>query len=835
MRYRLLYSLALVSLALASCQVSEEELFDNNAAGNVTFYASQGDNTTVRTELTSDGSIRWLPKEEITLFYGDGLSTKFVSSNSEPSEDVEFKGSLLTGNSENGYWALYPYDPDAYMEGETIVMTCPSTQKAQAGTFAPGMFPSIARTFDYSLRFLNVAGGVKFSITEEGVKSVVFQGNNNEPLAGRVRIILNEEGTPDVKEVIDPATKVTLSASDGDTFKTGSWYYISALPGSLEKGYKITFIKEDGTTAVSRISDPVTIKRSVWGALKDADKGLSYSERIPANEIRYTTKSGKPVEYEKHGDFEVLSNEYENGMGRMVFDRDLKTIYKYLFYFSDVTSVTIPEEVTSIGYYAFGACMDLVSITLPEGLEVIEDGAFSSCLKLSGLTLPNSVKSIGVNALFETPIESVNLAEGLEEIGIGAFYMCSELTTVTIPSSVKTIGRSAFSRCDNLERVELRPTNPPVCSPNSFGDPYSWGEKSEFPLIVPEASAKEYAESPYFKDCLSRLYTAGGTPLASMAYESKDYSMDGEIVLLQEASVGRGINLVFVGDGFTDRDMEPGGWYEKSMRKGMETLFCWEPLKSLRDRFNVYEVKVVSANDSYGWAGAKRAFSHDEAGTESLIKTVTNKDQALKALSYSDAIPNQHSIPTTVFVLHNTELILDRSSCSTDAEFHGCSVSTIYELAAIAHEFGHGFAELWDEYVGMYPINLTQERKDELDLFHQEVKAANVDWKNDVATVAWAHFISDSRYSDEKLGAYQGASFSDTDLYRPTEDSCMNDHHLAFNAPSREAIYKYTMKYSEGDSWTYDYEEFVKFDKAGRDQWRSHIRWGYPQPLELPD
>ena len=64
----------------------------------------------------------------------------------------------------------------------------------------------------------------------------------------------------------------------------------------------------------------------------------------------------------------------------------------------------------------------------------------------------------------------------------------------------------------------------------------------------------------------------------------------------------------------------------------------------------------------------------------------------------------------------------------------------------------------------------------------------------------------------------------------------MKEHRTAFNAPSREAIYKHVMLYSEGDSWVYDYETFVKVDAGGREQWVSHLnQGGYPEAIELPE
>ena len=71
------------------------------------------------------------------------------------------------------------------------------------------------------------------------------------------------------------------------------------------------------------------------------------------------------------------------------------------------------------------------------------------------------------------------------------------------------------------------------------------------------------------------------------------------------------------------------------------------------------------------------------------------------------------------------------------------------------------------------------------------------------------------------LGIYEGGGTYDYGVFRPTFNSIMRCSNDYFNAPSREAIYKRIMKFSEGSSWEYDYETFVKFDNAGRDEEQS--------------
>ena len=90
-----------------------------------------------------------------------------------------------------------------------------------------------------------------------------------------------------------------------------------------------------------------------------------------------------------------------------------------------------------------------------------------------------------------------------------------------------------------------------------------------------------------------------------------------------------------------------------------------------------------------------------------------------------------------------------------------------------------------------------------------------MDLTSDPNTILWSKFISDSRYSG-KVDVYEGGYTYPYGVYRPTDNSIMRYNTGGFNAPSREAIYKKIMKFSEGNAWTYDYETFVAFDAPAR-------------------
>lgn len=292
-------------------------------------------------------------------------------------------------------------------------------------------------------------------------------------------------------------------------------------------------------------------------------------------------------------------------------------------------------------------------------------------------------------------------------------------------------------------------------------------------------------------------------------YTSTDYSRDGEVYTMQTATEGRGINLVFMGDGFVDTDMGDGGKYEKTMQKAMEQFFAVEPLKSLRSRFNVYGVKAVSPNAEFSQY-AVRAIDRDDS----------------KAFRYASKISGLRTDEGLhVNVIYNTDGYgIDRSYCSS---YFGDGSYVCYAMDGGAsmllnHESGgHGIGRLSDEYVepGYEGLSLPESEKQRMISYWADYgSGANVDWRSTPTEVKWSKFVADPRYAEEGLGAYEGSFLYGSGAYRPTENSMMRYNDTPFNAPSREAIYKFVMRESEGSQWVYDYETFVQFDAAGREE-----------------
>ena len=123
---------------------------------------------------------------------------------------------------------------------------------------------------------------------------------------------------------------------------------------------------------------------------------------------------------------------------------------------NSLTSITIPNSVTSIGNNAFYYCISLETITIPDSVTYIGYEAFYNCKNLKSVTIGNSVTHI-IKCTFQfcSSLTSITIGNSVTKIGDTAFYGCKNLTSITIPDSVTKIGDSAFYNCENLTSITI--------------------------------------------------------------------------------------------------------------------------------------------------------------------------------------------------------------------------------------------------------------------------------------------------------------------------------------------------------------------------------------------
>ena len=267
----------------------------------LTIIASAEPDPETRTTLHPDGKLYWQPGDQISLFYGmgDNGGRKFTSTITQDALKANFSGTIdvITGGGEDSqieepyFWGVYPYREDIVCDGTSITATLADVQTAVEGNFDRGLFISVGRSKGMEMPFYNVCGGIRFSVCHEGIVQIIFSGNNNEVLAGRVKVGFGSNGKPEVQEVLDGKTTITVNAPNGGTFEVGKTYYLITLPrtgdNSLSVGMRASFVKEDMTNYFRKWRSNIQILRNDF---------MEYPASSPFDKDEKTTYYGDAVD-----------------------------------------------------------------------------------------------------------------------------------------------------------------------------------------------------------------------------------------------------------------------------------------------------------------------------------------------------------------------------------------------------------------------------------------------------------------------------------------------------------------------------------------------------------
>ena len=279
--------IALAATALAAC--SREAATVESAPEQIVLTATQEGYDGTRTTLMSGGSqVFWEYGDNINVFY-DGQSGQFNSQITDLGAYypiTTFVGTLdnVSVGSINStgkkIWGLYPYREDATSDGNSITTALHDGQIGAPGSFFKRTQITAACSSSIALRFYNVTGGVRFMLSQSGIKKVRLEAVNGEYLAGTARITF-DGGVPAAEVISDGSSAISLTAPRGEAFSTGTWYYIVTLPATLSGGFRLVFTK-GSETGIYTHSSPVTITRGKFGSLENPDKDVTFSEETTA-------------------------------------------------------------------------------------------------------------------------------------------------------------------------------------------------------------------------------------------------------------------------------------------------------------------------------------------------------------------------------------------------------------------------------------------------------------------------------------------------------------------------------------------------------------------------
>lgn len=777
-------------------------------------YAEFGEED-MRTYLEQDKYLRWSAGDEISFFpVTSNVRYRFMGetgANSGVFEEVT--SGAISGDALDNCYAVYPYAEGTTISSDGVIsFMLPAVQYYQPSSFGLGANTMVAVTAnadDNVLRFKNACGYLKLKLYADNatVKSIELKGNKGEKLAGSATITAEYGANPVVTMSSGATTAIKLDCGNGVKLSSNAdqpTTFLFVIPTiTFAEGFTMSVTDVDGKVYEKATKKEFAIERNMiqpMAALKAEFKATK-----PANnEIWYTTTDGNKLDLKDDRiGATITSHEQRDGVWVVTFGSDLTALGK---------------EFATFG--AFEGCTTLTSITIPDSVTTLYQYAFYGCSSLA----------------------SVTLSTNLEQIDYQSFVGCTSLTEITIPASVQSFGDSVFYDCSNLATVTCLATTPPTLSDDVV-----------FPksvtIRVPDSALEAYLQDSLWNDYT--IVTLSGEGGGQTTYEpndpnyiSSDYSANGTYVALQTAQEGNGIDVVFMGDGYSDRQIVSGR-YEADMRKAMEAFFSKEPYASFRNLFNVYMVYLVSKRE-----GCSQDYAYGETALNCKVKSdgVSVDGDTGEVYSYAKEIFGEQEYEyndgpridesTLIVIMNSTlyagvcEMATPRRSDNQAYDFgNGASLSffslcgddALFANVLIHEACGHGFAKLADEYFSSGGGAMTEKEYYAMKLYleplgwYRNVDATIGD-ELTTESVKWKHFLSDSRYSG-LVGLYEGALGFATNAYRPTDDSIMQHVRGSsgeFNAPSREAIYYRIHKLAYGTSWSYNFEDFATWDAKNR-------------------
>ena len=302
-------------------------------------------------------------------------------------------------------------------------MKNPNLYKSLLLTIITTLLPQLASAYDF------MVDGLCYNYNSDGNSVTVTSSPSYSNLSGDLNI---------------PAS-VTYSGKSYSVTSIGNSAFLECTGlTSVTIGNSVTSIGSGAFLFCSGLTS-ITIPNSVTSI---GNSAFDYCSGL--SKVTWNVKSCADFSQSDYSPFNGCSN-----IKIFIFGEEVERIPNYLCFYMSLTSVTIPNSVTSIGKCAFFGC-GLTSVTIPNSVTSIGNSAFEECIVLTSVTIGNSVTSIGEKVFSACGgLTSVTIGNSVTSIGQGAFNGCSGLTSITIPNSVTTIGISAFQGCTGLTSVTI--------------------------------------------------------------------------------------------------------------------------------------------------------------------------------------------------------------------------------------------------------------------------------------------------------------------------------------------------------------------------------------------
>lgn len=554
--------------------------------------------------------------------------------------------------------------------------------------------------------------------------------------------------------------------------------------------------------------------------------------------------------------------------GEVVIPEGIDCIPTQSFEETLISSIILPESMRKISHGAFRECYRLKNIRFPDGLVSIKSDAFRRCTQLNEIVLGPNIQIISSDA-FNGCYNVSKIVCGAAEppsVQSGAFDgVAKDNFTVEVPMQSVTRYKTESGWADfrriaahydfSVSRDRVRTLNAAesrtliLRAPANFN--WSIESKPDWVTVTPSSgtgkaditvSVNEMARTTDQFEVNEGRFTsptykkyAGRSGEIVFKLDEKDYRCtldveqydadysDGEVMTLNTAAKGPGIDIVFIGDGYDAKDIAKGT-FKQNTEDGFKHFFGIEPYSTYKDYFNVYAVVSKSDDSGIGTVNTVIDTKFGSYFTQNRIKAPA-ADKCFQWAKRADA--SMDLSRSLVIMLMNTSTYEGVTMMYGDGSAIACCpVSTDaypYDFRGIIqHEAGgHGFGKLGDEYIYHNAFIQTCNCMDGCEhpqgdddimtsygMYKSKGWYKNLSMTADAKQVPWAHLIYHKNYSD-KVDMYEGGYMHTRGVYRSEATSCMNNNIPYYSAISRQAIVERIKAYA-GEA--FDFDDFVAKD-----------------------
>ncbi len=479
----------------------------------------------------------------------------------------------------------------------------------------------------------------------------------------------------------------------------------------------------------------------------------------------------------------------------------------------------LPESLISLGVEAFYSCIKLEGVIFPENLSVIREKAFKYCYSMNNITckaieppivLSGAFDGVGKdNFTVEVPEQSVN--RYLADVQWGEFKRISAFRDFSVS---RRLVRTLNAGCDR--KLVVRALSGQDWSIESKPDwvtvsPTSGTGKVEVTVSVDEmakGSEDRTGEVVFLLDGKDYRYT--------VKVEQYDYEYgDGDVLELQKATKGNGVNIVLMGDCYDAYDISEG-MYLADLEEAYGYMFDVEPYKTYKDYFNVSVVFGLSDDSGVGTANTIR---DAKFGSQYVVSEGVAPDEQT-CFEYACKAPINNDISRSLIILvPNTAeyggfalMWADGTAIAVCPKSMGAYP---YDYRGIVQRVagGYGFGKLASEeiYHNVFLSACECECCDHIENFYKAKKLGwyrNLSLSDNMHDVNWSHLIFHSKYAN-MVDIYEGGYMHTRGIYRSEPNSCMNNNIPYFSAISRQAIVERIKEYAGEE---FSLEEFYEKD-----------------------